>query len=196
MRFYEKNSGFSLLELMVVISIIAITSAIAVPSYINWYPKYNFRGKVDNIVFDLYHARVMALSKNTETKVEFTSYADGTIKYILYVKDKASGTFNVEKIYPATPTNEVTRQDYKKYKYVAYGTFKKDKTTNEDINTITFGPTGSAEKYTTSGGIGETEVGNSYFIVYFKCIHEKNLNEKRRIEVNTYTGFIKSYPSW
>ena len=36
----RKETGISIIELMVVISMIAILSAIAVPNYIAWLPKY------------------------------------------------------------------------------------------------------------------------------------------------------------
>ena len=46
----RKNSGFTLIELMVVIALIVVLSAIAIPNYIAWLPKYRLNSAVDDVL--------------------------------------------------------------------------------------------------------------------------------------------------
>jgi prepilin-type N-terminal cleavage/methylation domain-containing protein len=67
----RKNTGFSLLELMVVIAIIAILSTIAIPSYLQWLPKHRVGSAARDVKSTLEFARSNAIKRNTEVRVDF-----------------------------------------------------------------------------------------------------------------------------
>jgi len=65
------NKGFTALELMVTIGIIAIIAAIGVPAYTNWVPKYKLSGDVANLKADLEMAKLTAKRENITIGVLF-----------------------------------------------------------------------------------------------------------------------------
>jgi prepilin-type N-terminal cleavage/methylation domain-containing protein len=79
-----KNSGFSFYELMVVIAIIAIISAIAIPNMFAWRASAKFRGAVANLKGDLNMAKLMAVKESAFVVVNF--YADN---YEIFVDNGA-----------------------------------------------------------------------------------------------------------
>jgi prepilin-type N-terminal cleavage/methylation domain-containing protein len=66
-----KEAGLSLVELMVVIALIAILSAIAVPNYVAWLPKYRLSTSARDVLSDLEYARALAIKENASVVVEF-----------------------------------------------------------------------------------------------------------------------------
>lgn len=67
----QKNSGFTLFEVLTVIAIIGIMAAIAVPNMIGWRSDANFRGTVQNLKGDLNSAKMMAVRENAFVVVNF-----------------------------------------------------------------------------------------------------------------------------
>ncbi len=84
----QKNSGYTLIEVMTVIGIIAIVCGIVVPNVLGWLPKYRLRSGAEEIQSALQLARLDAVKRNTETIVTFdtanhtylTSISGQTIK--------------------------------------------------------------------------------------------------------------------
>ncbi|MFH2220372.1 MAG: GspH/FimT family pseudopilin [Pseudomonadota bacterium] len=71
MRTSRKNSGFSAVELMVVIAIMAILTAITVPNVLSWIPKKRLRAASDELYGNLQYARMMAIKNNVRWAVYF-----------------------------------------------------------------------------------------------------------------------------
>ena len=69
----RKDSGFTLIELIVIIAIVAIFAAIAVPNFLSYMPKYRLNGAARQVMGDLMAARMKAVKLNHRVKVFFYS---------------------------------------------------------------------------------------------------------------------------
>ena len=67
----SKNSGFTLLELAVVIAIIGILSGIAIPNFINWLPKYKLKNAAMDMRANFNATRLNAVKTNAAWAVFF-----------------------------------------------------------------------------------------------------------------------------
>jgi prepilin-type N-terminal cleavage/methylation domain-containing protein len=67
----HNNSGFTLAELMIVIAIIAIVSAIALPNMIGWRERAKLRGAAENLRGDLQWAKIRAIRDHNVVAVVF-----------------------------------------------------------------------------------------------------------------------------
>ncbi len=70
---FQGKAGFSLVELMVVIGIIAIMAAAGTPSFLNWLPNYRLRSAARDIYSTLQNARLLAVRENTSVRVVFNN---------------------------------------------------------------------------------------------------------------------------
>jgi prepilin-type N-terminal cleavage/methylation domain-containing protein len=64
-------NGFTLIELMVVIVMIAIMAGMAVPSFVQWRQNLLYRETARDVVSILREARARAISNNRQHRVEF-----------------------------------------------------------------------------------------------------------------------------
>lgn len=84
----KRDSGFTLAELMVVTSIIAIMSAVAIPSLISWLPNYRLSSAAREVLSAIELARLTAVRENASVAVAFTP---GNAAYRLYVDNGEGG---------------------------------------------------------------------------------------------------------
>ena len=65
------ESGFTLMELMVVIAIVAIISALAVPSFLGWLPARRLESAASDVNTAIRVAKLSAVKENTSAILQF-----------------------------------------------------------------------------------------------------------------------------
>jgi prepilin-type N-terminal cleavage/methylation domain-containing protein len=86
----RNESGFSLVELMVVIAIIATLSIVGVAGWFGFMPSYRLRTAVDDLQATMQMARLRAIKENAVTSVRFT----GTNTYRAFIDADEDGTLD------------------------------------------------------------------------------------------------------
>lgn len=85
----KRDAGFTIFELLVVIGIFAVLSAIAVPNFLSWRTDAKFRGAVNNLKSDLNLGRLSAARESSLVNVEFRQS-----QYVIYLDFDQSDNFN------------------------------------------------------------------------------------------------------
>ena len=78
--FKKQNSGFTLIEVIVVVALIGIISAIAIPGFLGWREGTRIRSATNDIYSNLQRAKSIAIRENTWVLLEF---AENTYKICL-----------------------------------------------------------------------------------------------------------------
>ena len=83
-----RESGFTLIEVMIVVAIIGIASALAIPNYVEWKAQHDLREAVSEFSSNLNLARVVAMNRNRQATVTIQVGGGGLID----VSGTAGGT--------------------------------------------------------------------------------------------------------
>jgi len=83
----RRQAGFTMTELVIVIAIMAIAAAVAIPSYLSWLPDIRLRSAVRDLKSDLGLAKQRAVRENGQVAVVFDT---GNNQYTLFVDDGAN----------------------------------------------------------------------------------------------------------
>jgi len=84
----QKTSGFTLMELMITIAIVAILSAIVVPNMIGWMPKFRLGSESRDMLSNILKTRQQAIKDNTIYSILFDVGAE---RYTIW-NDDGEGT--------------------------------------------------------------------------------------------------------
>jgi prepilin-type N-terminal cleavage/methylation domain-containing protein len=89
----NRESGFTMVELMIVIAIASIMASVAVPSIIDLIPTYRLKGAADDIFSNMQLAKMGAIKENHKWAIIFdTSVSPG--KYYVCSDDGANNTWD------------------------------------------------------------------------------------------------------
>ena len=86
-----KNSGFTLMELMIVIAIIAIMAGIAIPNFLGWLPEKRLAAGAQDILQGLQKSRSKAIMTNRRVVVDFDTAANS---FTAFVDENADGALD------------------------------------------------------------------------------------------------------
>ena len=95
----HRQAGFTMVELMIVIGVIAILSAIAVPNIMSWLPNYRLKAAARDVISNFQKAKMEAVKAHKDVIIQFTpgAYAaSGQVgSYRVFVDDNpANGAFD------------------------------------------------------------------------------------------------------
>ena len=80
-----RESGFSLIELMVAIGVLSILAGIATPGFINWLPDYRLKSAARDLYSNFQLARITAIKSGTHCTITFNQPVDDvTYDYVVF----------------------------------------------------------------------------------------------------------------
>ena len=80
-------AGFTFMELMVVLAVLAILSAIAIPNFIGWLPKYKLNSASDELLSTLQLSKLRAIRENANVAITF-DFVNNT--YLAFIDNGAN----------------------------------------------------------------------------------------------------------
>lgn len=90
-KILSKREGFTITEIFVVLSVLGIMTAIAVPSYISYIPKYKLQTSVRQIYDDMQLAKIRAVKDNTDACITFNTVAE---TYTVFLDSDGSSSWS------------------------------------------------------------------------------------------------------
>jgi prepilin-type N-terminal cleavage/methylation domain-containing protein len=72
----HKRSGFTLIELTVVIVLLALLAAVGIPNFLSWLPKYRLRCAARDLYSNLQLAKMSAIKVNKDCRVNYYKNPD------------------------------------------------------------------------------------------------------------------------
>ena len=72
----QKRSGFTLIELAVVIVLLAILAGVGIPNFLSWLPKYRLKSAARDLYSNLQLAKMSAVRSNKKCKVQYYKNPD------------------------------------------------------------------------------------------------------------------------
>ena len=147
MKIFNKT-GFSLLELMIVLAIMGILSAIAAPNFMHYMAERRLSGAARMVMSDLMAARQKAVSQNINVTVTFTSDRAYTITGDATARDIQRDYYDVTLSASANPI------------FTPRGTANTG-TGTQIVVTVTSSKTGVSQKYVKVEPTGRVKIDST-----------------------------------
>ena len=91
----KRKNGFTILELIVIIAILAVLLLIAIPGFSRWLPNYRLRAATRDLFSNFQHAKLTAIKRHRTCAITFNQDVGGTIyDYVAYVDTGNNLEFN------------------------------------------------------------------------------------------------------
>jgi len=152
----KKNSGFTLVELMVAIGIFSILLTIAIPNFLTWQSSYRFKKAVQELYHGFQLARMVAMKEHVLCTIVFHQPVDGvTYDYVIFAENISTVEQDLEYDAGERILVKVKLSDYQN---VIFDTEKGEGdgltffNNDDDKPAIAFRPTGFSRN--NSGGFG------------------------------------------
>ena len=78
----RNKSGFTLIELITVVAIVAALTAVAIPNYIGWLPGHRLRSALDDINTGLQLAKLQAVRENAGVVIRFDTANESAVIFL------------------------------------------------------------------------------------------------------------------
>ena len=72
----RKRSGFTVIELIIVIVVLGILTAVGVPNFLSWLPKYRLRSAARDLYSNMQLAKLSAIKNNADWAIVFNKASD------------------------------------------------------------------------------------------------------------------------
>ena len=91
----QKRSGFTLIELSIVIVLLTILAGVGVPNFLSWLPKYRLKRAARDLSSNLHLAKMSAIKANKDCRVNYYKnpdrYTVDLLKKTIRLSDYKSG---------------------------------------------------------------------------------------------------------
>jgi len=84
----HKQSGFTIVEMIIVIALLSIIAAVGIPNYLNWLPDIRLKAAARNVKSDMMLAQQRAIRENASVAIVFSP---GGNSYTVFVDNGAGG---------------------------------------------------------------------------------------------------------
>ena len=145
----KNTKGFSLVELMTVIGVIAIIALFVAPDFMSWGPGMRLTGTARNLFSDMQQARILAVKENRNVSVRFDT---STTPGFYYYDDNNDGSHTDDLNGDGVKDDQEYRVELSDQSDVDYGTGNATKNWNDaaivQATVLTFTPQGTANSGT------------------------------------------------
>ena len=105
----RRSSGFSMLELLLVVVILTVIGLIALPNMVNVVSNARLRGGATNLASLLQNCRMVAVKENRMKSTHFTVMANGPVAYVKNASDTSTTVLSSDpQIQLGTPLTKYT----------------------------------------------------------------------------------------